>query len=60
MDDTGDSPHFDKEVRKCLTESFKKTDEDFLALAAKSTPTWKDGTTVAVLLVIDNVIFSGN
>ena len=55
----GDSQHFDREVKRCLIESFKKTDEEFLSLAAKATPSWKDGSTVVVLLIIDNTIFSG-
>lgn len=56
----GDSQHFDREVKRCLIESFKKTDEEFLSLAAKATPSWKDGSTAVVLLIIDNTIFSGN
>lgn len=49
----------ERDVRKCLIESFKKTDEDFLSLATKATPTWKDGSTAVVLLVLDDVIYSG-
>ena len=43
-----------------MVESFKKTDEDFLVEAAKATPSLKDGCTAAVLLVVNDVIFSAN
>lgn len=60
LSSTGELQNFDREVKKCLIESFKKTDEEFLAEAAKATPSWKDGCTAAVLLVVNEVIFSGN
>ena len=39
----GKVQNLDREVKKCLLESFKKTDEDFLRLAADASPSWKDG-----------------
>ena len=30
-----------------------------MSLAAKATPTWKDGSTVAIIMAIDNVLYSG-
>ena len=39
----GDVQNLDREVKKCLLESFKKTDETFLKSAADASPTWKDG-----------------
>ena len=60
LSSTGDLHNIDRAVKKCLIESFKKLDEEFLAEAAKSTPSWKDGCTAAVLLVVNDVIFSGN
>ncbi|XP_019861765.1 PREDICTED: integrin-linked kinase-associated serine/threonine phosphatase 2C-like isoform X1 [Amphimedon queenslandica] len=47
-------------IKRCLVDSFKKTDSDFLSLAAKATPSWKDGSTVAIIMAIDNVLYSGN
>lgn len=41
-------------------EAFKKTDEEFLSAAAAATPSWKDGCTAAVLLVVNDVVFSAN
>ena len=35
---------------KRLVDLFKKTDSDFLSLAAKVMPTWKDGSTVAIII----------
>ena len=39
----GNVHNLDREVKKCLLESFKKTDEDFLRKAADASPSWKDG-----------------
>lgn len=50
----------EKEIKKCLLETFKKTDEDFLKEAAKSKPTWKDGTTAIVVLQINNMLYISN
>ncbi|XP_003390974.2 PREDICTED: uncharacterized protein LOC100637563 [Amphimedon queenslandica] len=47
-------------IKRCLVDSFKKTDSDFLSLAAKATPSWKDGSTVAIIMAMDNVLYSGN
>ena len=52
--------NFNKEVKKCLIDSFKKTDENFLAEAARNRPSWKDGSTAVVLLVLDDVMYSAN
>jgi integrin-linked kinase-associated serine/threonine phosphatase 2C len=56
----GNVHNLDREVKKCLLESFKKTDEDFLREAANASPSWKDGSTVAALLVLDNTLYSAN
>lgn len=56
----GDLQNADKEIKKCLIDSFKKTDEEFLAEASKVTPSLKDGCTAVALLVVNDVIFSGN
>ena len=39
----GSVQNLDREVKKCLLESFKRTDEEFLKKAADASPTWKDG-----------------
>jgi integrin-linked kinase-associated serine/threonine phosphatase 2C len=51
--------NFDRTIKRCLIESFKKTDSDFLAIASKATPTLKDGSTAAILLIVDDVMYSG-
>jgi integrin-linked kinase-associated serine/threonine phosphatase 2C len=56
----GSVQNIDREVKKCLLESFKRTDEEFLKKAADASPTWKDGSTVAALLVLDNTLYSAN
>ena len=37
----GEVQNLDREVKKCLIEAFKKTDEEFLQQATASKPTWK-------------------
>ncbi len=37
----GDVQNFDREMKKCLVEAFKKTDEEFLQKALEAKPTWK-------------------
>lgn len=43
-----------------MAEVFKKTDEDFLKQATKTKPSWKDGTTAIVVLVLQNIIYICN
>ncbi|KAK3105331.1 hypothetical protein FSP39_022830 [Pinctada imbricata] len=50
----GDILQVQKEMKKILVETFKKTDEEFLKEALKSKPVWKDGTTATVILVIND------
>lgn len=50
----------EKEIKKCLIEAFKKLDEDFLKEAARQKPSWKDGTTAVVVLVINNTLYIAN
>lgn len=37
----GTVQNLDREMKKCLIEAFKKTDEDFLQKASEAKPTWK-------------------
>ncbi|XP_067126522.1 integrin-linked kinase-associated serine/threonine phosphatase 2C-like [Centruroides vittatus] len=56
----GNVEQVEKEIKKCLLETFKKTDEEFLKEAAKSKPTWKDGTTAIIVLQINNTLYISN
>ncbi len=56
----GGIQNIDRELKKCLMDAFKKTDEEFLQKASTTTPSWKDGTTVAAVLVLDNTVYSAN
>ena len=52
--------NLDREVKKCLMESFRRTDEQFLQKASEVSPSWKDGSTVAMVIVLDNTVYSAN
>lgn len=56
----GDMSHVEKEIKRSIMESFKKTDEDFLKRAASCKPSWKDGTTAVVVVAIDNTLYIAN
>ena len=55
---SGEVQNMDREVKKCLTEAFKKTDDEFLQLASACTPSWKDGSTAVAILVVNDVIYA--
>ncbi|XP_062873253.1 integrin-linked kinase-associated serine/threonine phosphatase 2C [Trichomycterus rosablanca] len=56
----GDAENLDKLVRKCLLDSFRHTDEEFLKKASSQKPVWKDGSTATCLLVVDDVLYMAN
>jgi len=56
----GPVPHIEKEIKRTMTEVFKKTDEEFLKQASKSKPSWKDGTTAVVVLALQNILYIAN
>ncbi|XP_037289242.1 integrin-linked kinase-associated serine/threonine phosphatase 2C [Rhipicephalus microplus] len=56
----GDMSHVEKEIKRTIMESFKKTDEDFLKRAASYKPSWKDGTTAVLVVAIDNTLYIAN
>lgn len=56
----GEVVNLGKEMKKCLTEAFKKVDDEFLRKATEAKPTWKDGSTVAAVFVLDDVVYSAN
>ncbi|RVE65368.1 hypothetical protein OJAV_G00135190 [Oryzias javanicus] len=57
---TGDAEHLDKLIRKCLLDTFRQTDEDFLKKASSQKPSWKDGSTATCVLVVDDVLYVAN
>ena len=56
----GPLSQIEKEIKRTMAEVFKKTDEEFLKQAAKTKPSWKDGTTAIVVLVIQNILYISN
>ncbi|XP_064641995.1 integrin-linked kinase-associated serine/threonine phosphatase 2C-like [Lineus longissimus] len=56
----GDLSQLEKDVKKILTESYRKTDEDFLKEATKQKPAWKDGSTATTMLVVNNNVYLAN
>lgn len=56
----GEVENLDKLVKKCLLDTFKQTDEDFLKQASSQKPAWKDGTTATCMLVVDDSVYVAN
>ncbi|XP_058600812.1 integrin-linked kinase-associated serine/threonine phosphatase 2C isoform X4 [Onychostoma macrolepis] len=56
----GDVENLEKLVRKCLLDTFRQTDEDFLKNASSQKPAWKDGSTATCMLVVDDVLYVAN
>uniref|UniRef100_UPI00358E80F1 integrin-linked kinase-associated serine/threonine phosphatase 2C isoform X2 n=1 Tax=Myxine glutinosa TaxID=7769 RepID=UPI00358E80F1 len=56
----GEVANLEKEIKKCLVDTFKKTDEDFLKQASSQKPVWKDGSTATCVLVVDDVLYIAN
>uniref|UniRef100_A0A2R5L8X9 Putative serine/threonine protein phosphatase n=2 Tax=Ornithodoros turicata TaxID=34597 RepID=A0A2R5L8X9_9ACAR len=50
----------EKEIKRSIVESFRKTDEEFLRKASSCKPSWKDGTTAVTVLAIDNTLYISN
>lgn len=57
---TGDAENLDKLLKKCLLDTFKQTDEDFLKKASSQKPAWKDGSTATCVLVVDDTVYAAN
>ncbi|XP_042315724.1 integrin-linked kinase-associated serine/threonine phosphatase 2C isoform X1 [Sceloporus undulatus] len=56
----GEVPSVEKAIRRCLLDTFKHTDEEFLKQASSQKPAWKDGSTATCVLVIDNTLYIAN
>ncbi|XP_071482557.1 integrin-linked kinase-associated serine/threonine phosphatase 2C-like [Diadema antillarum] len=56
----GEATNRDKEIKKCMIDTFKVTDEAFLKQASASKPVWKDGSTAVCVLVVDNTLYIAN
>ncbi|CAF87698.1 unnamed protein product, partial [Tetraodon nigroviridis] len=57
---SGEMDNVDKPLRRCLLDTFRQTDEDFLRKASSQKPAWKDGSTATCLLVVDDVAYVAN
>ncbi|XP_062328753.1 integrin-linked kinase-associated serine/threonine phosphatase 2C isoform X2 [Osmerus eperlanus] len=56
----GVTENLDKLVKKCLLDTFRQTDEDFLKKASSQKPAWKDGTTATCVLVVNEMVYVAN
>ncbi|XP_047195554.1 integrin-linked kinase-associated serine/threonine phosphatase 2C isoform X2 [Hippoglossus stenolepis] len=55
-----DSENVDKLIKKCLLDTFRQTDDDFLKKASSQKPAWKDGSTATCVLVVDDMVYVAN
>ncbi|XP_074655695.1 integrin-linked kinase-associated serine/threonine phosphatase 2C-like [Tubulanus polymorphus] len=56
----GDLTQLEKDMKKCMLEVYKKTDEEFLKEAAKQKPQWKDGSTATTVLLVNDTLYIAN
>ncbi|XP_029922598.1 integrin-linked kinase-associated serine/threonine phosphatase 2C isoform X3 [Myripristis murdjan] len=57
---SGEPDNLDKLLKKCLLDTFRQTDDDFLKKASSQKPAWKDGSTATCVLVVDDVVYVAN
>ncbi|MBZ3884244.1 Integrin-linked kinase-associated serine/threonine phosphatase 2C [Sciurus carolinensis] len=56
----GDVISVERTVKRCLLDTFKHTDEEFLKQASSQKPAWKDGSTATCVLAVDNTLYIAN
>ncbi|NXG24131.1 ILKAP phosphatase, partial [Grallaria varia] len=56
----GEVVSVEKTVKRCLLDTFKQTDEEFLKQASSQKPAWKDGSTATCVLAVDNILYIAN
>ncbi|NXY88320.1 ILKAP phosphatase, partial [Alcedo cyanopectus] len=56
----GEVVSVEKTVKRCLLDTFKHTDEEFLKQASSQKPAWKDGSTATCVLAVDNTLYIAN
>ncbi|XP_013795149.1 integrin-linked kinase-associated serine/threonine phosphatase 2C isoform X2 [Apteryx mantelli] len=56
----GEIVSVEKTVKRCLLDTFKHTDEEFLKQASSQKPAWKDGSTATCVLAVDNTLYIAN
>lgn len=56
----GETENLDKLVKKCLLDTFRLTDEEFLKKASSQKPAWKDGTTATCMLAVNHMVYVAN
>ncbi|CAI9719935.1 integrin-linked kinase-associated serine/threonine phosphatase 2C-like [Octopus vulgaris] len=56
----GDIKQVEKEIKRSFIEAYKQTDRDYLTVAAKNKPAWKDGSTATVVLAINDTLYISN
>ncbi|NXP40195.1 ILKAP phosphatase, partial [Leiothrix lutea] len=56
----GEVASVEKTVKRCLLDTFKHTDEEFLKQASSQKPAWKDGSTATCVLAVDNILYIAN
>ncbi|XP_009566013.1 integrin-linked kinase-associated serine/threonine phosphatase 2C [Cuculus canorus] len=56
----GEVVSVEKTVKRCLLDTFKHTDEEFLKQASSQKPAWKDGSTATCVLAVDNILYIAN
>ncbi|XP_013888267.1 integrin-linked kinase-associated serine/threonine phosphatase 2C [Austrofundulus limnaeus] len=57
---SGHTENGDRLIKKCLLDTFRQTDEDFLKKASSQKPAWKDGSTATCVLLVDDMVYVAN
>ncbi|CAH8473831.1 unnamed protein product [Heterobilharzia americana] len=56
----GGTQQVEKDIKRVLYDSYKKTDEEFLREACQQRPHWRDGSTAATVLLVNNTLYIAN